>query len=414
MRTGLVSAAAALLVTVATLLPGVAENSGAPLIYVDEEIERPAVTETGSVVTISAPGGDSVAGTPAGMAAARLAAHDRIFQWTPSPARRATGGADLVGAALSPDESLLVLAERVGGEGELNSTRLILINLLNGKIANILEIRERRLGEIIFPPGGDAVVAIQYAQPEFDHPAGLVLIDLRSGGIRSESAPMPEAPRSLSSNGESVWYTLPGEDEYFFELKLSNLAGEALSRRTRATVPRLLLDGGGRDLVVYGRGRCEYYRLEANGATYDGGIALPEEFSPEWAAVTTLPGGRNIVFGEADGPAFLIGGGGALRIADKSGVQSCCLPSDGTLLLAIEARDALVPYALPNTAPGREIIPGRIKPVNRNRIWRLIPRSGAEDNLVLVDIRGNVFTLTVDERRPKKNPVLIVDRTGIK
>ena len=406
--------AAALLLAVFPTFSGVAETVRPPVVHIEEQSERPTVAPTGSVVAVSSPGVDNAAGTPGGMAAARLAVRDRIFQWTPSPAPRATGGADLVGAAISPDESLLVLAERVGGAGALNSTRLVLVNLASGRIVNILELKERRIGEIAFPAGSSSLLAAQHAQPEFGHEAKLLLIDLRDGAVTAESAALPEPPRSFVSDGEGVWYTLATEKEHFFELPLSALAGAPKLLRTRAEFPRIIFGIDGRELVVYGRGQCEYYRIERGRATYDGAAALPEDFSPVWAAATSLPGGRSIVFGEADGPACLVGGGGALRIADKAGAQSCCTNLGKTLLVSVEARDALAPYALPSVTPGKEILPGRLKPANRNRLWRMLPRSGAEPSVVLIDIRGNVFLLTADERKPKKSPVLTVDRAGFR
>lgn len=69
-----------------------------------------------------------------------------VYDWAPSPDRsRITGGADLVDAFLSSDETLLVVLEKVGGKEGPNATRVICCNLRNGKIVRGFTIPERKL-----------------------------------------------------------------------------------------------------------------------------------------------------------------------------------------------------------------------------------------------------------------------------
>ena len=86
----------------------------------NEEESLPEVEATGSLLAIDAPGRDNAADTPAERSAAKVAVPDKLFEWTPSPdPGRVTGGADLIDALLSADQSLLILIEKVGGTCEV-------------------------------------------------------------------------------------------------------------------------------------------------------------------------------------------------------------------------------------------------------------------------------------------------------
>ena len=63
---------------------------------------------------------------------------------------------------------------------------------------------------------------------------------------------------------------------------------------------------------------------------------------------------------------------------------------------------------------GKTVIPGKLRPDNRNGVFRIFARGAAEAEAVLIDHRANVYLLTFSRRRVKKQAVLIVDRTGFK
>ena len=96
----------------AVLLFGAAD---VPPIPFEEETERPAVAETGRLLELKDPAADNRGNTPPGALASLVARPGVVYDWAPSPDRsRITGGADLVDAFLSTDETLLVVLEKRG------------------------------------------------------------------------------------------------------------------------------------------------------------------------------------------------------------------------------------------------------------------------------------------------------------
>ena len=117
--------------------------------------------------------------------------------------------------------------------------------------------------------------------------------------------------------------------------------------------------------------------------------------------------GRMLVLAQEGGPAVLVGGGAVRPLAENAGPTGCYLPAERKFLLAVEYKDAVNLDQLPHsTRPESSVSPGRLKPENRNSIYRLLPRSGGESpEAVLIDHRGNVSILRILPRRWRKQPV---------
>ena len=86
---------------------------GLPVIYLESSEQEHTVESTGTWAEINS---SAPAGKTAGTLAEKLKSPGKSYRWTPSPMReKLTGGADLTDAVLSPDGSVLFLAERIGG-----------------------------------------------------------------------------------------------------------------------------------------------------------------------------------------------------------------------------------------------------------------------------------------------------------
>lgn len=378
-----------------------------PILDTDAGRERPRIQETGSLLAIDAPGTDNRAGTPPGMLAARLAENDKIFRWSPSPATsRITGGAALAAAALSPDESVLVIAETVGAPAGPNSTRLLYFNVLNGKLINAKLLEGRRLASLEFA-GYDRLLAIEAPQPELNRPERLLLFDPADPADLLESAPAATPVLSAVSDGTRTWYTCRG-NPYF--LRLENGAFQVAPQRQRTLVPdpRLVLTADRKHLHLFGAGRVEFYKLTIRGAELVSSVELPAAAVPEWGAAASADGSW-LVLGAANRPAWLVGRNTVRQLADKCSALGCLLPS-GEFLLGVPVNESLALYRLPEkSTPSATVSPRKIKPVNRNDNFRIFPLSGTRPRVLQIDHRGNLWQLEIRPRRWVKTALYTVE-----
>ncbi|MBQ7207991.1 MAG: hypothetical protein IJS01_09365 [Lentisphaeria bacterium] len=382
-----------------------------PVIRMEETDERPKVAETGKLTEFESSGKSS---SPRGSAAGRLAA-GKDFRWTPSQIEgRATGGADIREILLSADESLLVMAERIGGENKPNSTRFILVSLRDKKIIRAVTLKERRITAAAFIPGTDTLIAAESAQPEFGRDNALVRIDLKRGKIsapsRSEEAPVT----SLCTDGEKVWYTVK-DSTMIRELRLDAFSAEPGSVRTRATDPRVSLSPDGSRLVAFGKGMCEIFKTSAdNLAALQQSFETAGTFSP--AQILVLDDrASSLVLVEPAKQAALYLNGSSKTLTEKCGPVAAFFKEENMLLLGLLKNDAIAKIPLPGAEPeGKPVVPGKLKPASRNGNLKLLALSGTPARAVLVDSRANVMLLEITKRRWKKTPVLTVDKTGFR
>ena len=383
-----------------------------PVIRMEQTEERPQVAETGKITEFSAETTDVTA--PGGTAVGRLAAGKK-YQWQPSQlAGRATGGADLADIILSPDESLLVMVERIGGENKPNSTRFILTSLHDKKIVRAVTVRERRISHIAFIPGSDRFIASENAQSEFDRKNGLVTIDIKEGKILDTSRPEESSVTSLWTNGKKVWYTVE-KSGFIRELALDKLDAEPEKIRTQVPEARIIPSPDGRMLISFGKEKCERFKIDADGpATLYQACDTEKDFSPV-QAVSLNDDGSNVLLLEPAGRAILSLNGSSKTLTEKADAVAAFFKKENILLLGLLKNDAIVKIPLPAAEPeGKPVTPGKLKPASRNGNLKLLALSGSPVRAVLVDTRANVMMLEITKRRWKKTPILTVDKTGFR
>ncbi|WP_288614581.1 hypothetical protein [Victivallis vadensis] len=376
-----------------------------PPIRADEAVERPRVQSTGDFLVIEAPGENNALDTPRGTTASRLSVSGRVYRWTPSDdTSRVTGGAALFDAVQSPDESFLLLGERVGAADGPNSSRLIGFNLFNKKLASGITLPERKLGSLRFLPSGTTLLAVEKAQPQLARPDRLLLIDLAAGKTVAESEALDRPVAAAETNGKKCWFTLEGANQ-FHSLGLQEFGASPKTAQTLVKGGKLLLSPDGSTLAIYGSGQLEIYDVGAEPPRLLRAMPLPEGFTPDWGLALSekldelllVESGRN---------AWLVSGKSLRPLAEKSGQAGCYDFSDRRLLLTLAADETIGLYQLPAaTAPSMMVSPRRLKPFNRNDNFRLFNRSGKEPQAILVDHRGNVSILEIRPRRWKKTPV---------
>ena len=386
-----------------------------PVIYNDEMEQKIAPAETGKMQEIPSPGTRNDSDTPRGTFAGRLAVNDRIFQWTPSQIRgKVTGGADLIDAILSPDESMLLLAERLGGSNAPNSTRLIMVNLRNGKVCRSIKLAEERITKILFIPGSDRLIAIRSAQPEFNKADALIVINLKSGRIIRHSKPQEDAITSLASDGEKVWFTVKNQPE-FRELSLDDLKADPVKIRTKTRDAKVAITQNQSNLIVYGNDFLEQFRVSSEQKpTLEKSISIPGNFLP--SAVEMLSqDGSILLLSEPGKKAVLFQNGEMQTLAEKTDGNTAVFSKEKIIVLGIHKNNALLKFTLPSTAPdGKAVIPGKLKPLCKNSTWKLLPLTGDGIQAILIDHRANIMRLEITKRRWKKHAVLTIDKTGLR
>ena len=386
-----------------------------PVIYSDIEETKIAPAETGKLQKIPSPGTRNDSDTPRGTVAGRLAVNGTIFNWTPSQIKgKITGGADLIDAILSQDESMLVIAERIGGSNAPNSTRLIMVNLRNGRICRSLTLKEERITKILFVPGSDRLIAVRSAQSEFNKQHALLVINLKSGRIVQQSGAQEEAVTSLASDGEKIWFTVKKQQE-IRELPLDNLKAEPLKIRTRTKDENVAITPDHQRLIVYGKENVELFRISAEQKpalekTFD----LPGDFSPSEIEIFSADGLALLLL-EPGKKAVLFQNGEVRTLAEKIDGNRALYNKEKLLLLGVQKNNALLKFTLPSTMPeGKPVVPGKLKPLSRNTTWKLLPLTGNGIQAILIDHRANVMRLEITKRRWKKHAVLTIDKTGFR
>ena len=383
--------------------------------YSDNEDNRPKVAQTGTFSELPSPGTKNNSGVPRSSTAGRLAVNNRAFSWKPSQiTTKATGGADLISATLSDDETVLLIAERIGGVNKPNSARLILINIRNNKIMRSVLLNEKRLSDVMFIPGSDKVLAASAAQKEFNTSDTLLVSDLRLGKITSESAPADGKITSFCSDGTKVWYTIENTS-FLYEIALDDIKARPAVIRSLVTSPRLVLAPDNMTLVVYGKNKLEKYKVspEQRPVLLQCFDALPG-FAPVQALIAD-DSGSCVLLVEPDRKAVLYQDTVPSELAEKPAGFQALFRKENFLLYGMLKNNAIGRITLPNTEiEGRPVVPAKLKPVNRNATWKLFTLSGTPQKAVLIDIRGNITLLEITKRKWQKTPILTVDRTGMK
>ena len=116
---------------------------------------------------------------PAGSLAEKLtdANAETVPVWRPAFASQGFRGARLDAFAVSPDGSVLAIAERTGTSNGPNGTRIVLINTSNWQFIRVFTVG-RMLKKLAFIPGGTELAAVAFPQAVLKQEFGLAILDL--------------------------------------------------------------------------------------------------------------------------------------------------------------------------------------------------------------------------------------------
>ncbi len=389
-----------------------AETVALPKIHYDGVFQKPEVPSTGSWSKMPAAGSPRVRRTP-GTLAARLAEDGVIFTWMPSPdSSRLLQAADLVDAAISEDDSLLIIAERIGGKGKNNSTRFVFVDLVNGNICGGFELSRRHITAIGIIPGmPDKIIAVQRGQHGTGMKNALLLIDLKSKKVGAEIGTFARPIVTFACDGEKIWFALKNSDEILSHDISSDLMLFHRSQVSR-NVKKLFYHRNSKSLVAWEQGMCEYFSLKPNLLFLEHKLALPGNFTPAWSAV--VPDIANgVVAISPEGKGVYFSPSGRADLPGKLDAYGCILPGNQIITGSFE-RMKLAHIQLPDGILKGFYAPNSLRPHNRNKTRFLFARRTTPAELIQVDERGNVFKITLTGRRGRKAVLLLVDKQGIK
>lgn len=387
-------------------------HADVPKIHYDLESRRPEVTPTGVWEKIASPGMRNNTDTPAGMLAYAISENGYLFNWRPSTdTSRISGQADIIGALLSQDESLLVIAERIGGAGKNNSTRLIFLNLINGKLCGGMDIPERRITAIANIPGENSkILAVQEGQSEFGNGNALLMIDLRRRRVRQITPDMEQPITSICTDGNKVWFAFT-EGNRFGEIELDDSA-QVRYCDTKKQVAGLNYNPASRSVIAYGVGVCEFFSNNHNGLFLEKSIELPAEFTAVWhLGVSQVANTLFLV--DANGKALMVTPGGVVPVQERMEPYGCAVPGN-TVWLGSSDRNKIKSISIPDCNVLNTLTPNSLRPHSRNKVRSIFFRTAVPPQIILLDERGNIFQIIVTGRRGKKTVLLLVDKNGIR
>lgn len=384
-----------------------------PKIHYDREIGRPEIKATGKLEKVMTPGAINNANTPPGMLAYAVAENNCIFNWEPSvDTGRITSQADIIDALLSPDESLLIIAERIGGANQNNSTRLLFVNLINSKLCGSMDIPERRIVKLLDLPGQNGTfLALQEGQSAFQNGNALLKIDIRRKRVRQIGQDINEQITGICTDGNSVWFSALNSTR-ICELELDN-PFKLRHYDTKKPVMMLGYNPSSKSVIAVEDGYCEFFNVVPSGLFLDNSVELPANYKAAWFMCISSRSNSALTV-DGDGKALFISPGGLMPLTGRFAPYGCTLP-DGTVLMGtVERLPRVNNIILPGGDVKGYIVPASLRPLNRNRTFAIFASTAKVPEFIQLDERGNVFKLSMSSRRGRKSSILIVNKTGFR
>ena len=387
-----------------------------PSIMVNIDKERPRVTPTGEFSSLPVSAKEKLK-APASSAAALLTERDKQFTWHPSPQLSSTiRTADLTGAALSEDGSLAVITERIGGEDKPNSTRVVLFNIPDQRIADGFLLKELLIDSVAFIPGSKSeMIGIRRSSAYFETRSALVRISLKNKAVMDYT----EVPKgefvSFAFGENSKIFACVASSREILVFNSENLSKASQKIKSRLSSPLLIYTG--KNLIAYGREGVEIFTCEnAQWNSRNGFFKAPSKFAP--VTVTLIdPEIPALCFtGKFEEDCWYFRKNTFKKLKERiSGVQTW--DSNRKIFFAELAANAkIASFQMPQgTENPKTASPNRLKPATRNHSFALLRVPSFKDKMLQIDTRGNLFILDYSKMiRWKKSTVCIADSSGFR
>lgn len=386
-----------------------------PKIMTTFEEERPKVAPTGEFSSMPMPAGKKKSSGKSGSLAAKLSSANESFIWRPSKlSSSAIGTADLTGAALSPDGSLVVISERIGGEDKPNSTRLLFFNVHEGRLSGGFEIPELLLTDIRFTGKNDGeILAVRHKFDPFQAKDGIVKIDLKSRRIIDSFDSPKGAVTSFSITDEQLLFTIKNSSDIYFTA-LRDFSSGRKKMQTRISEP--LVDSTSGIIAAFDKRNLELFRSR-DGVFHPEYelIKVPENFTPYKSIIIDSKTPAICFIGPPEEPLWYFRGRTFRQLKERCGGFLSYDHNTGLLYAGLAANARIALFQMPEAAESsKPAAPNRLKPSNRNGTYALLSVPSLKKQQIQIDNRGNVFILDMRKKRWKKSVIHIADRAGFR
>ena len=389
-----------------------------PPIFSQWEQKNIQVVETGEFSSMAVPERKTVKQKSSSSAADLVSEKGKKFFWKPSPLLSSTiRVADLTGAALSEDGSLAVITERIGGAGKANSTRVLLFDIPNRRLAGGFVIPKERLSSITFLPGPQTdLIAIRTQFAPFKTKNGLVRIDLRERKIVDYfDAPENKSVTSFVCGKKGKLFLTVAGSPVLYEIDADAFAVEPVSVKSRLSSPKVCVTG--ELLIAYGKEGVETFRKDEGRWIADEALCpFPEPFEPVKSTVIDATFPAICFSGTFEEDLWYYRKGSFRKLQERISGISLWNEPQKLLFSEAAANSKIVIFQMPEgSSLEKGATPNRLKPASRNGSFAFLGRPALKNKIVQIDNRGNVFVLDHSRiTRWKKYIVYIADRAGFR
>ncbi len=402
--------------TLKSASPGNLPKLAPPPIVSQWKKEEIRVSETGEFSSIDLPEKDP-SGKKKGNTASLVSARSKKFFWRPSPQlSSAIRTADLTGAAISADGSLVVVTERIGGEGKPNSTRFLFFDVPNRRLAGGFTLPRTLISSIAFSPHSNSeIVGIRHADTHFKEKNGIVRIDLVSKRIVDSLEASSGKVSSFVTDGKGKIFFSAENSSLIFEAEVETLSANPSAVKSRITSPELCI--AGELLIASGKEGIEVFRKDHGRWIADEKLfTFPEPFHPFSCSVVDTSAPAICFAGTNEGDLWYFRKGSFRKLKEKISGIHLWDAAQKIFFAEISANSRIALFQMPDGAENaKPVTPNRLKPANRNSSWALLRAPAMKDQMVQIDNRGNVFLLDYSKvSRWKKYVIYIADRAGFR
>lgn len=339
-------------------------------------------------------------------AAKELAVPGKTYRWTPSElTSRATGGADLYSAHLTADNSALVIAERIGGNGDVHGTRLIVCETASGKVVRASKVFPLRpvASKVM---DDNTFVTLALAPADESSSSFFAVIDIADEklSVKKKFSSVPQAA-AISDKFAAILQS-SGKIDVYNTSDFSPAASKEFGRELTG----IIFSNDGRELAVFGKEKIIILNAET--------LYRKAEYKLSQANFTccTVPGKsgfEHAVFYSVGGDACVLINNNLIKLDITPGGTAVSDTKSGKVIIENRIRELEI-FQFPDLVPTGKYSPGKMRPASRNEMFSILVTTGKEQHVLLVDHRGNIWKVEFKGKRGRKLPLLIVDNTGVR